>query len=124
MDIHHTVNPFLAVQNADSLIWSYTKFLGGKLMRRLPETSYPVIHAEVKIGDAVIGLTESLPAGNYVWMVTPDVDCLWHELEADAKGVWNITSQPKNTPDGESRIMHATDLSGTTWIFQQNLKPA
>jgi uncharacterized glyoxalase superfamily protein PhnB len=122
MDIHHTVNPFLAVKNADALIWSYTKFLGGELTRRLPETGYPVIHAEVKIGDAVIGLTEALPPGNYVWMITPDVDGLKSAFDA-SPGVWTITSPPRCTPDGESRIMHATDLSGATWIFQQNLKP-
>ncbi|MEP7337778.1 MAG: hypothetical protein ABI977_08535, partial [Acidobacteriota bacterium] len=79
-------------------------------------------HAEVRIGDATIGLTEKLPPGNYVWMVTPDVDSLQTKLE-DSCGAWKITSPPMKTPDGESLIMHATDLSGATWIFQQDLKP-
>ena len=40
-----------------------------------------------------------------------------------SRGAWKVTSGPNPTPDGESRIMHATDLSGATWIFQQDLKP-
>ncbi|MEP7342818.1 MAG: VOC family protein, partial [Acidobacteriota bacterium] len=61
MDARHTLNPFLAVEDADSLIQSYVAALGAELTRRLPETGRPVIHAEVRIGDATIGLTEKLP---------------------------------------------------------------
>ena len=121
MSTRHTLNPFLAVKDADSLIQSYVAGLGAELTRRLPATGGPVVHAEVKVGDATIGLTEELPPGNYVWMVTPDVDYLKTKIE-DSGGAWKITSAPRETPDGESLIMHATDLSGATWIFQQDLK--
>ena len=121
MDARHTLNPFLAVKDADGLIESYIAVLGAELTRRLPPTGGPVIHAEVKIGDATIGLTEALPPGNYVWMVTPDVVYLQTRMEGSG-GTWKITSAPRTTPDGESLIMHATDLSGATWIFQQDLK--
>jgi uncharacterized glyoxalase superfamily protein PhnB len=121
MNTRHTLNPFLAVMDADDIIQSYVAVLGAELTRRLPATGRPVIHAEIKIGDATIGLTEALPPGNYVWMVTPDVECLKSQLEASG-GAWKVTSPPRETPDGESLIMHATDRSGATWIFQQDLK--
>jgi uncharacterized glyoxalase superfamily protein PhnB len=121
MNAHHTLNPFLVVKNADDLIQSYITVLGGELIRRLPATGYPVNHAEVKIGDATIGLTEALQPGAYVWMITPDVNDLKSKIDASG-GTWKITSPLKETLDGESIIMHATDLSGATWIFQQVLK--
>ncbi|HXD34963.1 MAG TPA: hypothetical protein VN643_27835 [Pyrinomonadaceae bacterium] len=120
MNAHHTLNPFLAVKDADGLIQSYVAVLGAELTRRLPATGRPVVHAEVKIGDATIGLSEKLPAGNYVWMITPDVNYLKTRIDGSGSA-WKITSPPTETTDGESIIMHATDLSGATWIFQQVL---
>lgn len=58
MNARHTLNPFLAVKDADGLIKSYVTVLGAELPRRLPPTGRPVVHAEVKIGDATIDLTE------------------------------------------------------------------
>ena len=121
MNARHTLNPFLAVMDADDIIQSYVAVLGAELTRRVPAYGRPVVHAEVKIGDATIGLTEELPPGNYVWMVTPDVDSLKTKIEGSG-GAWKVTSPPRETPDGESLIMHATDRSGATWIFQQDLK--
>jgi uncharacterized glyoxalase superfamily protein PhnB len=121
MNAHHTLNPFLFVKDADALIQSYVSVLGAELTRRVPATGRPVVHAEVRIGDATIGLTEELDPGNYVWMITPDVNYL--KTRIDGSDAWKITSAPRETPDGESLIMHATDLSGATWIFQQVLKP-
>lgn len=80
-------------------------------------------HGEIQIGNATIGLTEQLPvvtepAANrsYVWMLTSDVDALEAKM-VPGRG-FTVTVEPHNTP--ESRLMHAIDESGTTWIFQQD----
>jgi predicted enzyme related to lactoylglutathione lyase len=53
-------------------------------------------------------------------MITPDVKYLQSQIDASGGG-WKVTSPPRD-PDGESIIMHATDPSGATWIFQEVLK--
>jgi uncharacterized glyoxalase superfamily protein PhnB len=122
MDAHHTLNPFLAVKNADKLIQSYLDLLGGKLITRvLDKDGKRVAHAEVQIGDATIGLSETLLAGNYVWAITANVDDLFNRITNSNSDAWKVASKPQVTGDGKSKIMHATDLSNTTWIFQQIL---
>ncbi|MFL6216197.1 MAG: VOC family protein [Blastocatellia bacterium] len=125
MDAHHTLNPFLAVpvKQADRLIQSYLDLLGGELTQRQTAKDGSLIHAEVKVGDATIGLTEKLPAGNYVWMITASVDDIKRRIENSNSGAWKITMGPQTSsgPYGSSIIMHASDLSGATWIFQQPL---
>lgn len=130
LDLRHTLNPFLAVApgKARGLVDSYKAVLGGGVARWILATDGKLLHAEIQIGDATLGLTEKLPVndeypgkGSYVWMITPHAASLNTAMALPDSG-WTVTSAPETTPDGESIIMHAVDGSGTTWIFQQSLK--
>ena len=113
--VPHSLGPYLSVRNADVLLRSYERVLGGVLTKREP-SSGPVARAEMRLGDSVITLTEELPQGNYVLFFTNDINSLETKICEPGSG-WSVISRPQR--HDSFLVMHATDPAGVTWIVQQ-----
>src|SRR5947199_9398714 len=57
----HTVTPSLVVRNAAEAIDFYKKALGAEEIMRMPDPSGRISHAELKIGDSIICLSDEFP---------------------------------------------------------------
>jgi PhnB protein len=58
---YHTVTPYLIVENAAGLIDFATQVLGAQEMMRMPAADGRIGHAEIKIGDSVVMLSDPMP---------------------------------------------------------------
>lgn len=58
---YHTVTPHLVIQGAAQAIEFYKKALGAKELRRAPDPSGKLMHAEIQIGDSRIFLNDEYP---------------------------------------------------------------
>jgi PhnB protein len=58
---HHTITPGFVVQNAAKVINFLEQAFGGTLVERFNGPDGSVMHAEVKIGDSVVMLGETMP---------------------------------------------------------------
>ncbi|MFZ0285855.1 MAG: VOC family protein [Terriglobales bacterium] len=60
----HTVTPSLIVRNATAAIEFYKKALGAEVLNRMATPDGKIGHAELKIGDSIIFLTDEHPNMN------------------------------------------------------------
>jgi uncharacterized glyoxalase superfamily protein PhnB len=60
-DGFHSVTPNLIIKDASKAIDWYTKALGAQELYRMPGPDGRLMHAEIKIGDAVVMLTDEMP---------------------------------------------------------------
>jgi PhnB protein len=84
---YHTVTPYLTVQGAAEAIDFYQRAFGAVEMVRMPGPGGRLMHAEVKIGDSVVMVSDEFPGmsgsrspqslggtSGYVFLYVPDVD--------------------------------------------------
>jgi PhnB protein len=82
---YHTINPALTVRNAAAAIEFYKKAFGAVETVRMPGPDGKIGHAELRIGDSVLFLSDewpgmavapslSGPPSNYLFMYVPDAD--------------------------------------------------
>lgn len=57
----HTITPSLVVQNAAKAIEFYKKALGAEELMRMPTPDGKIGHAEIKIGDSIIFISDEFP---------------------------------------------------------------
>jgi PhnB protein len=57
----HTATPTLVVRNAAQAIEFYKKVFGAKEIMRMPSPDGKISHAELKIGDSIIFLSDEFP---------------------------------------------------------------
>jgi len=57
----HTVTPALIVRDAARAIEFYKKALGAQELMRMPGPDGKIMHAELKIGDSIIFLSDEMP---------------------------------------------------------------
>jgi uncharacterized glyoxalase superfamily protein PhnB len=57
----HTVTPYLIVKGADRALDFYEKAFGAEVTVRMPGPSGKIIHAEFRIGDSFVFLSEEAP---------------------------------------------------------------
>jgi PhnB protein len=57
----HTVTPSLCVRDAAKAIDFYKKALGAQELVRMPSPDGKIMHAELKIGDSIIFLSDEMP---------------------------------------------------------------
>src|SRR6266481_5241051 len=60
---YHTVTPYLVVHNGAEAIQFYQRAFGAHEIRRMPGPDGKIMHAEIKIGDSMIMLSESTGNG-------------------------------------------------------------
>jgi PhnB protein len=113
---YSTVSPYLIVNGADATI-DFLKLVFGALeLRRFPDESGKLMHAEVRIDDTVIMLADPappdwLPISSYVHIYVQDVDATYRKaMEAGAVSV----QEPVKKQDEDKRG-GGKDAGGTTW---------
>jgi PhnB protein len=60
----HTVTPSLVVRDAAKAIDFYKKVFNAQERMRLPGPEGKILHAEIKIGDSIIFITDEFPGAN------------------------------------------------------------
>lgn len=110
-----TVSPYLIVNGADETIAFLVRVFGAIELRRYPDDSGKVMHAEVRIGDTVVMIADgkdgwpALPAHTHVYV--PDVDATYR-LALEAGGTSVQEPIQKGDEDKRGGVM---DPGGTTW---------
>jgi PhnB protein len=95
---YHSVTPYLTVRNAEAAIQFYAKVFGAQEVLRLPMPDGKLGHAEIKIGDSHIMLSDEFPemgasspqslggASSSTMLYVPDCDAIFHKaIAAGAK---------------------------------------
>jgi len=126
----HTVTPSLVVRNAAEAIDFYKKALGAEEIMRMPDPSGRISHAELKIGDSIIFLSDEFPnmpttspqtlggctGGFYLYV--PDVDKSFQRA-VDAGGK---ATMPVSDMFWGDRFGQFTDPFGHTWSISTHTK--
>lgn len=112
---YNTVSPYLIVDGAGETIDFLTQALDAVELRRFPAGDGRLMHAEVRLGDTVIMLADSVegyPAQTaHVHIYVPDVDATYRRaLAAGAASV----QEPVKKDDADKRG-GVRDAGGTTW---------
>jgi PhnB protein len=119
----HTATPSLVVHDAAKAIDFYKKAFGAEERMRMPDPDGRIIHAEIKIGDSIIFLSDEIPgmggkspqsAGAYtgaIYLYVPDVD----EVFAQAVAAGGKASGGVNEMFWGDRLGHFVDPFGHSW---------
>lgn len=109
------VAPYLIVAGASATIDFLTQVLGARELRRFPDESGRLRHAEVRIGDTVVMLADGVegwpPQPAHVHVYVPDVDATYKR--ALAAGGTSVQEPVKK--DDEDKRGGVKDAGGTTW---------
>jgi len=112
---YHTITPFLTVQGADKLIDFMKQVFAATEIERMTNPDGTVKHAEVRIGDSVVMISEArsewkpMPAALYLYV--SEVDAVYRRaLEAGATSLM----EPVNTFYG-NRESGVKDRFGNYW---------
>lgn len=110
-----TVSPYLIVSGASATIDFLTQVLGATEMRRFPDPSGKLMHAEVRIGDTVVMVADGAegwpPVQSHVHVYVKDVDETYRR--ALAAGATSV-QEPVKKQDEDKRG-GVKDAGGTTW---------
>jgi len=114
-DGYSAVSPYLIVDGASATIDFLVRVFGAAELRRFPDDSGKLMHAEVRIDDTVVMLADGgegwPPVPSYVHVYVADVDDTYRRaLEAGASPV-----QEPVKKDDDDRRGGFKDPGGTTW---------
>ena len=109
------VAPYLIVNGANGTIEFLKRVFGATELRRFPDPSGRIIHAEVRIDDTVLMIADDAPGWppvpSHVHIYVPDVDATYRRaLTAGATSV----AEPVKKEDEDKRG-GVKDAGGTTW---------
>jgi PhnB protein len=114
-DHYTSVSPYLMVDGASATIQFLVKVFGATELRRFPDASGKLSHAEVRLDDSIIMLADrseawpSQPA--HVHIYVQDVDATYQRaLQVGATSV-----QEPVKKDDEDKRGGVKDAGGTTW---------
>lgn len=112
---YNSVSPYLVVDGASRTIDFLVRGLGAVELRRIPGAEGRIMHAEVRIDDTVVMVTDGAtgfpPIPSYVHVYVADVDATYRRaLEAGATSVQEPAK--KQDPDKRGGVK---DSGGTTW---------
>jgi len=126
-DGFHSLTPYLVVQGAAKLIEFLERAYGAKEIFRMPGPGGIIMHAEVRIGDSVLMVTDAareapMPASIYLYVTDTDgaydqalragatsmakpADMFWGDRFARVRdpfgNVWNIATHQEDVPPAE-----------------------
>ena len=114
-DGYQSLVPYVCVNGAPALIGFVEQAFGGKLIERIYDDSGAIRHAEVRIGDSVLMLSEACeqwpatPTGFYLYV--EDCDAVYRRaMEAGAKSLMEPADQFYGDRNGGVQ-----DASGNKW---------
>lgn len=111
---YSSVSPYLMVDGADASIAFLKRVFGATELRRIPGADGKVLHAEVRIDDTVVMLTDGdggPPIPSHVHVYVRDVDAVYRRaLEAGATSV-----QAPVKKDDDDKRGGVKDAGATTW---------
>ena len=95
---YHSVTPYLVVENAKQLIEFLEHAFGAEVTELMARADGSIGHAEVRIGDSVIMLSDARdqwkPLQSAVYLYVPDTDVVYRRaLEAGATSVMEPADQ-------------------------------
>lgn len=114
-DGYTTVSPYLIVDGAGATIEFVREAFGAVELRRFPDPTGKIMHAEVRIDDTVVMIADGAPGWppvpSHVHVYVLDVDATYKRaLEAGATSV----QEPLKKQDADKRG-GVKDAGGTTW---------
>ena len=127
---YNTVSPYLAVDDADAAIEYYKKAFGAEETMRMHGPNGKVGHAELKIGDSRVMLSDPFPQATTrppkelggttgsIFMYVEDVDAVFKQA-VDAGGT--ATMEPENMFWGD-RFGSVTDPFGHNWSIATHIE--
>ena len=112
---YNSVLPYLIVDGADRTIAFLDRAFGATLIRRIPAADGGVMHAEVRIDDSVLMLTDGGPghppmAAN-VYVYVRDVDAAYDA----ALAAGGVSVQAPAQKDDDDKRGGVRDPGGVTW---------
>lgn len=110
-----SVSPYLIVDGASDTIEFLVRVFDAVELRRFPDSTGKLMHAEVRIDDTVVMIADGgagwPPIASHVHVYVSDVDATYrHALEAGATSV----QEPVKKGDEDKRG-GVKDSGGTTW---------
>ena len=134
-DGYYSLTPYLVVKGAVEAIEFYTKAFGAEEMVRMPGPGGRIMHAEVKIGNTMLMLSDENPERGYlspqtvggpsssIMFYTDDVDGIFKQAAAaGAKAV-----QPPTDMFWGDRMANISDPFGHNWAIathKEDVSPA
>lgn len=115
-DAYTSVSPYLIVEDAAATIEFLAKAFDATEVRRFPDESGRIRHAEVRIDDTIVMLADPMPphwppVAAHVHVYVRDVDATYRRaLDAGASSV----QEPVKKDDADKRG-GVKDAGGTTW---------
>jgi PhnB protein len=127
---YHTLTPYLSVENAAEAIDFYQQAFGAQEHFRMPGPNDTVAHAELKIGDSVVMLSDPFPQSSVrppkevggtsasLFMYVEDVDAVFKQaVDAGATS----TMEPADQFWGD-RFGTVTDPFGHVWSIATHIE--
>jgi PhnB protein len=105
-DGYHSVTPYLTVRGAARAIDFYTRAFGAQELARMPgPDGTSIMHAEIKLGDSIVMLSDELPGMStcrapqslggtttLLFLYVPDVDAVFKRaVDAGCKALMPLT---------------------------------
>jgi PhnB protein len=129
-DGYHSVTPYLIVRGANQAIDFYTRAFGATEIMRMPGPNGIIMHAEIRIGDSIVMLSDEIPQASgkspktlggttaAVMVYVPDVDKTYKQaIAAGATG----GEAPTNMFWGD-RYGKLTDPFGHEWSIATHVE--
>ena len=114
-DGYTTASPYLTVNGASDVIKFLVRVFAATELRRFPDDTGRLMHAEVRIGDTVIMIADSVegwpPVASNIHVYVPDVDATYQL--ALAAGATSVQAPVKK--DDEDKRGGVRDPGGNTW---------
>lgn len=126
---YHTITPSIVCKNASKAIELYKGVLGAVELARMEGPGGTVAHAELKIGDSVLMISDEFPgmshapqpgtaSGNYLFIYSENVDALFDRaVKAGCQVEIPLSNQFWGDRYGKVR-----DPFGHTWGFGQHVE--
>jgi PhnB protein len=118
---YHSLTPFLNLKGAAQAIEFYKKAFGAEERFRMPGPNGVVMHAELKIGDSILMVSEAMqepPTTGAIHLYVNDVDKVWKQ--AIAAGGKEVT--PLANMFWGDRFGRLTDPYGNKWALSTHVE--
>lgn len=128
-DGFHTATPSVIVRDAAKAIDFYKKVFGAEEIMRMPNPDGLIMHAELKIGDSIIFLSDEIPGmggkspesvGTHtggIYLYVPDVDDVFQRaIAAGGKAPGGV-----NEMFWGDRVGHFVDPFGHSWTVSTHV---